>query len=66
MSSALILGEPEELGLPRGSEDTVILKNHRLLPRFSAYSEDYANEGNGRKLHRDVFRWNGRYYVVAR
>ncbi|HEV7397794.1 MAG TPA: hypothetical protein VGN86_14890, partial [Pyrinomonadaceae bacterium] len=66
MSSALILGEPAELGLPRGSEDTIIMKNNRLLPIFVTYSEDYANEGDGRKLHRDVFRWNGRYYVVAR
>jgi hypothetical protein len=63
ISSAMILGEPAELGLPRNAEDMQLIRRHRLLPNFTTYQETF--EGNGRKLKRVVYRWNGRFYVEA-
>jgi len=63
ISSAMILGEPAELGLPRNAGDMQLIRRHRLLPNFSTYQETF--EGNGRKLKRVVYRWNGRFYVEA-
>jgi hypothetical protein len=63
--SAMILGEPHELELPAGAEDTVIIRAHRLLPRIIIYSEVYP-DGGGRKLSRTVYHWNGRYYSSTR
>ena len=64
ISSAMILVEPAELGLPRNAEDMHLIRRHRLLPNFSTYQETF--EGNGRKLKRVAYRWNGRFYVGAR
>jgi len=59
--SAIILGEPRELGLPRNAQDMQLIRRHRLLPTFSTYAEIFA--GNGRnKLKPTVYRWNGRFY----
>ena len=63
ISSAMILGEPAELGLPRNAQDMQLIRRHRLLPNFSTYQETF--EGNGRKLKLVVYRWNGRFYVEA-
>ena len=63
ISSAIILGEPAELGLPRNAEDMQLIRRHRMLPSFNTYQESF--EGNGRKLKRVVYRWNGRFYVKA-
>src|SRR6185295_15730319 len=63
ISSAMILGEPAELGLPRNAQDMQLIRRHRLLPNFSTYQETF--EGNGRKLKRVVYRWSGRFYVEA-
>lgn len=64
ISSAIILGEPTELGLPRNAEDMQLIRQHRLLPSFSTYTEIFA--GEGRKLKRTVYRWNGRFYCEYR
>ena len=61
--SAMILGEPSDLGLPRGAKDMQIISRHRLLPSFNAYAETF--EGDGRKLNRTIYRWNGRFYVES-
>ena len=63
ISSAMILGEPAELGLPRSAEDMQLIRRHHMLPSFSTYQETF--EGNGRKLKRVVYHWNGRFYVEA-
>jgi len=61
ISSALILGEPAELGLPRNAQDMQLIRQHRLLPSFSVYTELFAGDGRN-KLKRTVYRWNGRFY----
>jgi hypothetical protein len=60
ISSAIILGEPTELGLPRNAQDMQLIRRNRLLPSFSTYAEVFA--GDGRRLKRTVYRWNGRSY----
>jgi hypothetical protein len=65
--SAMIIGEPGELGLPRGARDMQIISRHRLLLTFRTYEEAYVDgEGIGRKLSQTVFRWNGRFYASTR
>lgn len=64
ISSAIILGEPTELGLPRNAQDMQLIRRNRLLPSFSTYTEVFA--GEGRRLKRTVYSWNGRFYVNAR
>ena len=62
--SAMIIGEPSDFGLPNNARDTVVMKRHRLLPTFSVYEDAYVDgDSQGRKLHRIIYRWNGRYYV---
>ena len=63
ISSAMILGEPTELGLQRNAQDMQLIRRHRLLPSFSNYTEVFV--GDGRKLKRTVYRWNGRFYTRA-
>ena len=64
ISSAIILGEPSELGLPRNAQDMQVIRRNRLLPSFSTYAEVFA--GEGRRLKRTVYRWNGRFYSRAK
>jgi len=61
ISSAMILGEPAELGLPRNAQDMQLIRQHRLLPSFSVYTDLFAGDGRN-KLKRTVYRWNGRFY----
>ena len=63
VSSAIILGEPAELGLPRNAQDMLLIRRNRLLPSFSTYSEVFA--GEGRRLKRTVYRWNGKFYSAV-
>jgi hypothetical protein len=65
IASAMIIGEPSDLGLPRGSEDMEVISHHQLRPSFAAYSEDFG-EGDGHKLKRTVYRWNGKYYATEK
>ena len=60
ISSALIIGEADELGLPRGAKDMQIISRNRLLPSFDSYAETFADDG--RRLKRTIYRWNGRFY----
>jgi hypothetical protein len=64
ISSAIILGEPTEMGLPRNAQDVQLIRQHRLLPSFSTYTEVFA--GEGRKLKRTAYRWNGRFYTKVK
>jgi hypothetical protein len=66
ISSAIIIGEPSEIGLPKNSKDMTIIHRNRLAPTFNTYAEDYGNESSGQHMLRTVFRWNGRYYVSSR
>jgi hypothetical protein len=66
ITSAMIIGEPSDLGLPKNSVEMEIVRHNRLAPTFSAYREDFNGEGDGHKLLRTFYRWNGRYYAVRR
>jgi hypothetical protein len=66
--SAMLMNEPQDLGLPKEASELNIVRNHRLAPTFSAYEEDDKGkiDSNGRKMRRIVYRWNGSFYTRAR
>lgn len=64
IGSAMLVGEPSDLGLPPDSRDLEVISRHRLRPSFSVYTEAFADDG--RKLKRTTYRWNGKYYEAQR
>ncbi len=65
--SDMLMAEPQDVGLPKSATELKVIVNGRLAQSFSAYEESLTNRGidaNGRKLHRIVYRWNGRMYVA--
>ena len=61
--SSMILGEPEEYGLPPKSKSLQIIKNHRLADRFYVFEDIFEILENGNhKLVKTVFKWNGKFY----
>jgi hypothetical protein len=64
IGSAMIVGEPGDLGLPRGSQDMEVISHNRLRPIINIYSEDFSAGDN--KLKRKDYRWNGKYYEPKR
>jgi hypothetical protein len=63
--SAMLMGEPKDLGLPKDEGELKIIRNGRLAPTFSVYAEDEHGTIDGR-LRRIVYRWNGQFYLPAR
>lgn len=68
LTSAMILSDPAELGLPQGSAALKIINGDKLARTFNIYEEDAqgAIDDQGRTLRKIVYRWNGRFYVRAR
>jgi hypothetical protein len=61
--SDMILGEPEEYGLPPKSVSLEIIKNHRLMKSFYVFEDALETiESGNHKLVRTIFKWNGKYY----
>lgn len=62
--SAMLFDDPVPLGLPPGADELQVVKNKRLVKRFSTFEEDERGtiDSTGRKLRRTVYRWNGRFY----
>lgn len=61
--SDMILGEPEEYGLPRGSKSLQIIKNKRLAKSFYVFEDTLEDfEGQNHKFIRVLFKWNGKFY----
>jgi hypothetical protein len=61
--SDMILGEPEEYGLPRGSESLRIITNHKLEKRFYVFENTLEKfDETNQKYIRVIFKWNGKYY----
>jgi len=60
----MILGEPEEYGLPPKSEALEIIKNNRLADSFYVFEDtgETFGEDNHQKFHRVIFKWNGKFY----
>ena len=62
--SDMLLADPKDAGLPAHASELNVIVKGRLAPNFSAYDEN-ANgriEASGRKFHRIIYRWNGRFY----
>jgi hypothetical protein len=63
ITSRMLLGEPEEYGLPPRSAALEVIKNNRLQPSFSVFQLSPEKTGDGgEKFERIVYRWNGKYY----
>ena len=61
--SSMILGEPEEYGLPPKSQALQIIKNQRLADRFYVFEDSFETlESGNHKLLRVLFKWNGKFY----
>jgi len=60
--SKMLLGEPEEYGLPRKSEALQIIKNGRLAKSFYVFEDTGERFGENTKFVKVSFRWNGRFY----
>jgi hypothetical protein len=62
--SDMLLAEPKDVGLPANASELNVIVNGRLAPSFSAYDENEHGriEASGRKFHRILYRWNGRFY----
>jgi hypothetical protein len=62
--SDMLLADPKDVGLPANATELNVIVNGRLAPSFSAYDENELGriEASGRKFHRIIYRWNGRFY----
>ena len=61
--SDMILGEPEEYGLPPKSVSLEIIKNHRLTKSFYVFEDTLETiESGNHKMVRTIFKWNGKYF----
>ena len=64
ITSMMLLGDPEEYGLPPKSQSLQVIKNGRLARAFDVFlytGEPFGNDGNDR-FKRQTLRWNGRFY----
>lgn len=66
--SDMLLADPKDAGLPANASELNVIVKGRLAPSFSAYEEDEHGpiEASGRRFHRIIFRWNGRFYSRSR
>ena len=61
--SAMILGEPEEYGLPPKSESLKIINNHKLAGSFYVFENTFEKlDDDHQKFIRRIFKWNGKFY----
>ncbi|HVG31531.1 MAG TPA: hypothetical protein VM911_00565 [Pyrinomonadaceae bacterium] len=68
ITSAMILGEPDDADFPAGSAALDIIKRNKLARTFNIYEDDAEGtiDDHGRALKKIVYRWTGRFYVRAR
>ena len=65
ITSAMLMGDPADVGLPVGSEALKIIDGHSVAKSFSVYDEVFEGgeiDDNGRKLNRKVLKWNGKIF----
>jgi hypothetical protein len=62
--SDMLLAEPKDAGLPSSASELQVIVKGKLAPSFSAYDQNEHGriEASGRKFHRIIYRWNGRFY----
>ncbi len=62
--SDMLLADPKDIGLPANASELNVIVNGRMAPSFSAYDQNERGriEASGRKFHRIIYRWNGRFY----
>jgi hypothetical protein len=60
--SQMLLGEPEEYGLPRKSQALQIIKNRQLAKSFYVFDDTGERFGDNNKFVKVIFKWNGKFY----
>jgi len=63
--SDMLMEDPKYFGLPANATELNIVVKGRLAPSFSAYEESDTGrlKFQGKRLHRIVYHWNGRFYA---
>ena len=64
ITSQMLLGEPQEYGLPRRAEALKIIKNGRLAASFDVFDDTGETFGSDdhQKFSKQTYRWNGKFY----
>lgn len=64
--SDMLMSDPKDIGLPASASELNVIVKGRLAPSFSSYEQDDHGriESSGRRFHRIIYRWNGRFYVA--
>ena len=65
ITSALLMSDPEDFGLPADAVSLKVINNHRFAQSFSIYNEVFEGgkiDDNGRMLNRTILKWNGNIY----
>jgi hypothetical protein len=65
ITSALLMSDPEAVGLPADAVALKIIDKHVFTRAFSVYEEVFEDgkiDDNGRKLNRTVLTWDGKIY----
>ena len=60
--SDMLMGDPQDFGLPKAATELNIIRNGRLALTFSAYEQDEHGKIDNR-LTRVIYRWNGKFYA---
>ena len=66
--SDMLLSDPGDAGLPDNRAELVVIRDHKLAPTFSTYSEDSDGkvEANGKRFTRTIYRWTGTYFEPSK
>jgi len=66
--SDMLLSDPADAGLPDNGAELVVIRDHKLAPTFSTYSEDSDGkvEANGKRFTRTIYRWTGTYFEPSK
>jgi hypothetical protein len=65
ITSAMLMSDPQEVGLPPGAEALKLIDHGTLAKSFSIYNEVFEGgkiDDNGRMLNRTVLTWSGNVY----
>jgi len=62
--SDMLMGDPQDFGLPKAATELNIIRHGRLALTFSAYEQDEHGKIDGR-LRRVTYQWNGRFYQIV-
>lgn len=68
ISSDMLMSEPEDLGLTKEESELIVIRDHKMAPSFSVYTEDPEGEIESvdKRFKRTIYKWNGRFYSAEK